>query len=189
MCRWLHTPVYSWKFLKWPWEQITHTEPLICAESYSRHLLIVLNDFYNSAMRYITILKMRNQAFIARKWPSWGLNQADWAHWAADPLLFLRHSCSAGKGTLSRAWNWLLSNTRKWIVPGDTRADRARDFIGKGRPGGEQKGEGTQENCSAAWLPVSGFMVMGLVSVWSLANQSNPESFLMVHTSLSQGGC
>ena len=32
----------------------------------------------------------------------------------------------------------LLSNTWKWIVQGDTRADKARDFIGKGRPGGEQ---------------------------------------------------
>ena len=32
----------------------------------------------------------------------------------------------------------LLSNTRKWIVRGDTSADKARDFIGKGRPGGEQ---------------------------------------------------
>ena len=32
----------------------------------------------------------------------------------------------------------LLSNTRKWIVWGDTRADKARDFIGKGHLGGEQ---------------------------------------------------
>ena len=32
----------------------------------------------------------------------------------------------------------LLSNTWKWIVRGDTCADKARDFIGKGRPGGEQ---------------------------------------------------
>ena len=32
----------------------------------------------------------------------------------------------------------LLSNTRKWIVQGDTCADKARDFIGKGHPGGEQ---------------------------------------------------
>ena len=53
----------------------------------------------------------------------------------------------------------------------DTRADKARDFIGKG----------TQENCSAAWLEVSGFMVMGLVSRWSLANHSNSESFLVAH--------
>ena len=32
----------------------------------------------------------------------------------------------------------LLSNTRKRIVQGDTCADKARDFIGKGHPGGEQ---------------------------------------------------
>ena len=32
-------------------------------------------------------------------------------------------------------------------------------------------------------------MVMGLVSRFSLANHSNSESFLVVHTSLSQDGC
>ena len=32
----------------------------------------------------------------------------------------------------------LLSNTWKWIVQGDTCADKIRDFIGKGHPGGEQ---------------------------------------------------
>ena len=32
----------------------------------------------------------------------------------------------------------LLSNTQKWIVQGDTCADKSRDFIGKGHPGGEQ---------------------------------------------------
>ena len=37
-------------------------------------------------------------------------------------------------------------------------------LLGKGTLGGEQQGEGTQENCSAAWLAVLGFMVMGLVS-------------------------
>ena len=47
----------------------------------------------------------------------------------------------------------LLSNTRKGIVWGDTCADKARDFIGKGHPGGEQEGKGTQENCSAMWQP------------------------------------
>ena len=60
----------------------------------------------------------------------------------------------------------LLSNTQKWVVRGDTRADNARDFIGKVRPGGGQEGKGTQENCSA--LPPDsqsrGFMVMRLVS-------------------------
>ena len=42
-------------------------------------------------------------------------------------------------------------------------------------------GKGTQENCSATWLTVSGFMVMGLVSGWSLADHSTSESFLVVH--------
>ena len=38
-------------------------------------------------------------------------------------------------------------------------------------------------------LAVSGFVVMGLVSRWSLANLSNSESFLVAHASLSQDGC
>ena len=70
----------------------------------------------------------------------------------------------------------LLSNTRKWIVQGDTCADKSRDFIGKGHPGGEWEGKGTQENCSVTWLAVSGFMVMGLVFMGdglSLANHSD----------------
>ena len=53
----------------------------------------------------------------------------------------------------------------------------------------ESSRKGTQENCSAAWLAVSGFMVMGLVSGWSLTNHSNSESFLVAHAWLSQGGC
>ena len=53
----------------------------------------------------------------------------------------------------------------------------------------ESSSKGTQENSSTVWLPVLGFMVMGLVSGWSLANHSNSESFLVAHTSLSQGGC
>ena len=67
----------------------------------------------------------------------------------------------------------LLSNTLKLIVWADTCADKARDFIGKGRLAGEQEGKGTQENFSVTWLAVSGFMVMGLVSVFSLANHSD----------------
>ena len=38
------------------------------------------------------------------------------------------------------------------------------------------------------WLAVSGFMVIGLVSGWSLANHSNSGSFLVVHALLSQDG-
>ena len=55
-------------------------------------------------------------------------------------------------------------------------------------PGWRAVGKGTQENCSAAWLAVLGFMVVGLVSGWSLANDSNSESFLVVHASFSQDG-
>ena len=83
----------------------------------------------------------------------------------------------------------LLSNTWKWIVWGDTSADKARDFIGKGRPGGEQQAKGTQEDCFATWLTVSDFMVMALVSGLSLANHSDSESFLVVHALFSQDGC
>ena len=83
----------------------------------------------------------------------------------------------------------LLSNTQKWIVWGDTCADKARAFIGKGCPGGEQEGEGTQEDSSVTWLAVSGFMVMGLVSGLSLGNPSDSESFLVVQALFSQDGC
>ena len=43
-------------------------------------------------------------------------------------------------------------------------------------PGWRAGGRGTQENCSATWLAVSGFMVMGFVSGLSLANHSDSES-------------
>ena len=33
-------------------------------------------------------------------------------------------------------------------------------LLGRGRPGGEQAGKGTQEDCSATWLSVSGFTVL-----------------------------
>ena len=67
--------------------------------------------------------------------------------------------------------------------------DKARDFIGKGHPGGEEQGKGTQEDCSAMWSAVLCFMVIGLVSWWYLANHSNSESFLVAHAWLSQDGC
>ena len=91
-------------------------------------------------------------------------------------------------GPLPGPKSGLLYNTWKWIVWGDTHADKARDFIGKWCPGREQEGKGTQENCSAIWLTVLGFMVMGLVSGLSLANHSDSGSFLVVHALLSQDG-
>ena len=91
-------------------------------------------------------------------------------------------------GPLPGPESGLLSNTQKWIVWGDTHIDKARGFIGKGSPGGDQQGKGTQENCSATWFAVSGFMVIGLASGFSLANHSDSGSFLVACTSLSQDG-
>ena len=44
-------------------------------------------------------------------------------------------------------------------------------------------GKDTQENRSAAWLTASGFMVMGLVSGWSLAIQIQSLSWWRTHRS------
>ena len=66
----------------------------------------------------------------------------------------------------------LLSNTGKWIVRGDTYADKARDFIGKG-PWRRAGGEGAPGEQLCHWLAVLGFMVMGLVSGLSLASHSD----------------
>ena len=63
------------------------------------------------------------------------------------------------------------------MIRGDTCAEKARDFSGKGHLGGEQQSKGTQEDCSAMGLAASGFMVMGLISGLSLANHSDSESF------------
>ena len=52
----------------------------------------------------------------------------------------------------------------------ETRADQARDLIGKGHPGAEQAGEGAQEDRSATWLTVPAFMGTGLVSRLRLAS-------------------
>ena len=59
-----------------------------------------------------------------------------------------------------------------------------QEIMGKGHPGREQQGRGTQENCSATWLTVSGFMVMGLVSGLSLASHLTWPIF-----GLTQGPC
>ena len=93
------------------------------------------------------------------------------------------------EGPLPGLERGLLSNTWKWIVWGDACADKARDFIEKGSLGEEQQGKGTQENCSAVWLAVSGFMVMELVSRLFLANYSDSGFFLVAHAWLSQDGC
>ena len=88
----------------------------------------------------------------------------------------------------------LLSN-RKWIVRGDSRADKAKDFIGKGRPGWRAAGPGNQENCSPIWLAASSLMgrrlVLGLFLASRLAQPIlvlAPGSFVIAHAPLSQDG-
>ena len=81
-----------------------------------------------------------------------------------------------------------LCNTWKWIIHGDTWDDKARDFVGKGHPGGEQDGKGTQEDCSATWHTALGFKVTRLVSGLPLASHSDSGSFLVAHALLSQDG-
>ena len=53
---------------------------------------------------------------------------------------------------------------------------------------GQRAGQGTQEDCSATWLAVSGFTVMGRVSGLSLVNHSDAGYFLVAHALLSQDG-
>ena len=61
--------------------------------------------------------------------------------------------------------------------------------MGRGTPGREQEGKGSQEDCSVMWLADLDFMEMGLVPGLSLANHSDSESFLVAHTLFSQDGC
>ena len=105
-----------------------------------------------------------------------------------SPVKWAWNCCRKGE-PLPEPQTWLLSNTWKWTVQGDSPADKGRDFIAKGCPGGEQEGKGNPENFSATWLAVSGFMVMGLVSGLSLANHSDSGSLLAMHALLSQDGC
>ena len=93
-----------------------------------------------------------------------------------------------GGELLSATESWFLSNTWKWFVQRLIHVDKARNSIGKGCPGREQQGKGTQEDCSATWLSVSGFMLMGLILGLSLANHSDSESFPVAFASFSQGG-
>ena len=97
-------------------------------------------------------------------------------------------SSVTGRGTPSRAWKWALSKPWKWTVQGDTCVFKARDFIGKECLGRKQQDKGTQENFSAMWLTVSGFIAVGLISRWSSANHCDLGSLLVANPSLSWDG-
>ena len=59
-------------------------------------------------------------------------------------------------------------------------------LLGRGTAVESQEAQGPQESCSATWLTVSDFMVMGLVSGLSLANRSDLGFFLVLCALLSQ---
>ena len=63
-----------------------------------------------------------------------GAWKASWGFFRTAPL--------QKRGSLPDPESGLLSNTWKWI---ETCADKARDFIGKGHPGGELQDEETRE--------------------------------------------
>ena len=63
-------------------------------------------------------------------------NVESWFSWLPPQQIFLLLMWE--EGPLPGPEPGLLSNTWKSIVLGDTCADKARDFIGKGHSGGEQ---------------------------------------------------
>ena len=65
---------------------------------------------------------------------------------------------------------------------------KQESLLGKGTRLESSRVREPRRSALPLWLTVSGFMVMGVVSEWSLANHSNSESFLVVHISLSQDG-
>ena len=91
--------------------------------------------------------------------------------------------CCRKRGPLQGPKSGLLSTLRKELSE-ETHADKARDFIGRRHPDRQQQGRGTQENFSALWLAVLGFMLIGLVSGLPLANHA--DSVLPVSTRMAQ---
>ena len=101
-----------------------------------------------------------------------------------------------GREPLPGPKSGLLSNTRKLIVWGDTHTEKAKDFIERGiRVESSRVREPRRTTLPHGLLAVSGFMVVGLVSVLSLADHlacrhiwSDSGSFQVVHVPLSQDG-
>ena len=62
-------------------------------------------------------------------------------------------------------------------------------LLGKGTQVESSRGREPRGTALSHGLQSRGFTVMGLVSGLSLANHSDSESFLVVHTLFSQDGC
>ena len=71
------------------------------------------------------------------------------------------------------------------MIRGDTCADKAKDFIGKGCPGGEQQVKGTQENYSATGSQ-SGFMESESESRSVVSNSLQPHGLYSLWNSPGQ---
>ena len=78
--------------------------------------------------------------------------------------------CCRNRGAHTRAQEWALSNNQKWIVQGDTCADKATDLLGRGAQAESRR---VREPRRTA-LPVAfdlGFYEDG-ISFWVISSQS-----------------
>ena len=99
-----------------------------------------------------------------------------------------KYSFVSGRRTPSKAWKGGSHLTLGNKLSEETHhADKAIDLIVKGWPSGKQEGQGTQEDCSAVWLSVSGLWWWIGFRVVS-GSHSDSGSFLEVRTLLSQDG-
>ena len=117
--------------------------------------------------------------------------------WCAFYTVFL-YSCHLGqeKVATENFWNFcskrgpfqgprgLSSNARNWIVQGDTRADRGRDFLGKGHQVDPRRVREARE----AALP-RGVRPLVLGEGMGFWVAMLTRSFLVGHAWLSQDGC
>ena len=92
------------------------------------------------------------------------------------------------------AGRWAPSRAQKWALVGNELSEethvltKQEILLGKGTWVGSSRVREPRRT-ALPQLTTSGFMVMGLVSGLSLANHSDSESFLVVHTLFSQDGC
>ena len=100
-----------------------------------------------------------------------------------------RYPSVAGRGTPSRARNWARLTLGNELSQETHMLTKQEILLGNGTQVESSRVREPRRTPLDAWLTVSGFMVMGLVSRWSLANNSNSESFLVAHALLSQDGC
>ena len=109
----------------WFWKQI---EP---ASWWKKRTCFLSNGLMMDLILWISPLK----SALTDSWASrWASHPGITPEILVPHLGFLLFLLLKEGGPLPGPETRLLSNTRKWIVWGDTCADKARDFIGKGHP-------------------------------------------------------